>query len=499
MGSAESTPQLPARSVSRRERQVRRLPARETTFDEKFDGLRINHTGSTSAKRIIFSTEDTEHVDAAATEQYVRDLLKDSKNRLGLSALSTNNPAAILEVPSAILKDTQYFNLAIPHEGSPVTNQRSSGRCWIFAACNVFRIAIQQKYNIEKFELSQAYLFFWDKVEKANYFLESILDTAGEDVDSRILGALMAGPVGDGGQWDMIVNLVSKYGIVPQTLYPDSWNAQNSSTMDRILTTKLREDGLRLRTLKAKSASAEKIGEAKELMMQDIIRILTLCLGPPPRADDKFTWEYYDNAHNFKSVELTPLEFAETTHVKNFFSLVNDPRNEYNRLLTVDHLGNVWGGRPITYVNVDKLVMKAACVAMLKKGLPIFFGSDVGKFSDSGKGIMDTDLVDYELGFNIKMGMSKAERLLTGESQMTHAMVLTAVHVEDGKPVRWRVENSWSESAGTKGYFVMSDKWMDEFCYQAVVDPSVVAKEIRDVLKQTPKTLPLWDPMGALA
>lgn len=374
-----------------------------------------------------------------------------------------------------------------------VTNQRSSGRCWIFAACNVFRVAIMQKYNIKSFELSQAYLFFWDKVEKANYFLESILDTVGEDVDSRILGALMAGPVGDGGQWDMIVNLVSKYGIVPQTLYPDSWNAKNSSVMDSILTTKLREDGLRLRSLKASAASEEKISQAKEQMLQEVVRVLTLCLGPPPSAHEKFAWEFYDGSGSFKSVSMTPIQFAETTHVKRFFSLVNDPRNDFNRLLTVDHLGNVWDGRPITYVNVDKSVMKEACIAMLKKGLPIFFGSDVGKQFDSGKGILDSDLVDYELGFNVKLGLSKAERLLTGESQMTHAMVLTAVHLdENNKPVRWRVENSWSETAGSEGYLVMSDKWMDEFCYQAVVDPSLVSKDVRDVLKQKPKVLPLW-------
>lgn len=197
---------------------------------------------------------------------------------------------------------------------------------------------------------------------------------------------------------------------------------------------------------------------------------------------------------------MTPREFANTTHVKKFISLVHDPRHEPNKLLTVDHLGNVWDGRPITYVNVENAVLKAACVNMLRKGLPVFFGSDVGKQSDSQKGIMDTALVDYGLGFDVTLGMSKAERLMTGESQMTHAMVLTAVHLDaDGKPVRWRVENSWSETAGTDGYFVMSDAWMDEFCYQAVVDPSVVSKEVREVLKQSPMVLPLWDPMGALA
>ena len=272
-----------------------------------------------------------------------------------------------------------------------------------------------------------------------------------------------------------------------------------SNLYNRLLTTKLREDGLRLRAMKDNS-SGGKLVAVKENMMQDIVRILTLCLGPPPAANEKFTWQFYDSSHKLKTVSMTPIEFADTTHVKKFISLVNDPRNTYNRLLTVDHLGNVWDGRPVIYINVDISILKSACVSMLKKDLPVFFGSDSHHQFDRKTGIMDTDLIDYELGFNVKLGMSKAERLMTGESAMTHAMVLTAVHLdEDGKAVRWRVENSWSEAAGTDGYFVMLDKWMDEFCYQAIVDPSVVSKEVRDVLKQSPKVLPLWDPMGALA
>lgn len=231
----------------------------------------------------------------------------------------------------------------------------------------------------------------------------------------------------------MIANLVAKYGLVPQTLFPDSFNAQNSSTMDALLTTKLREDALRLRALKMSESrtASTSITAAKEQMLQDIVRILTLTLGPPPPASQKFTWEYYDKDHKFKTLTISPLDFADGLHdtaglracagtdVTNLFSLVNDPRNEYNRLLTVDHLGNVWGGRPVTYVNVDKSVLKKACIEMIKKGFPVFFGSDVGKYSDSQKGIMDTDLIDYELGFNVKLGMSKAERLMTGESAMT--------------------------------------------------------------------------------
>lgn len=285
--------------------------------------------------------------------------------------------------------------------------------------------------------------------------------------------------------------------------------------MDRLITTKLREDAVIIRGIASSNATPDAIkatiAAEKDKMLREIHLILTLMLGPPPAPDKPFTWEFYDRDGTLTTVKMRPTAFAKElsdsrtmralsgTDVHRLFSLVNDPRNTYNRLLSVSRLGNVWEGRAVTYVNVDMGVMKDACIGMLKRGLPVFFGCDVGKYSDSAKGIMDTALFDYELGFNIKLGMSKAARLQTGESQMTHAMVLTAVHVVDGKPVRWRVENSWSDRVGDKGYFVMSDAWMDEFVYQAVVDPSVVSATVRKVLEQKPKMLELWDPMGALA
>lgn len=370
-----------------------------------------------------------------------------------------------------------------------------------------------KKYRLSSFQLSQSYLFYWDKIEKANYFLENILDTVDEDTDSRLVQTLLESPVGDGGQWDMVANLVLKYGLVPQTLYPDSYNALNSSAMDRLITTKLREDALQLRRLAASNSKDSKsaIAVAKQKMLREIHLILTLMLGPPPAPNEPFTWEFYDKDNNLCTVKTRPIAFAKElsdsrtvralggTDVHSLFSLVNDPRNPYNRLLSVKRLGNVYEGRPVTYVNVDMTTIKKACVDMLKRGMPVFFGSDVGKYSDSNKGIMDTALFDYELGFNVKLGMTKAERLQTGESLMTHAMVLTGVHVVDGKTVRWRVENSWSDRVGNNGYFVMTDKWMDEFVYQAVVDPTVVSAAVRKVLQQQPKMLELWDPMGALA
>ncbi len=310
----------------------------------------------------------------------------------------------------------------------------------------------------------------------------------------------------------MVYNLVEKYGLVPQTLFPDSFNAMSSSTVNQILYTKLREYALVLRKLvRNASTTADALSSAKAKMMKEIHTILTLTLGPPPPSTDKFTWTFTDRTGVARQVSTTPLDFSRdiftpefgmsSSAISKMVSLVHDPRNKPLTLLTIDRLGNIVGGRGITYINVTMAILKEACVRMLKAGFPVFFGSDVGKFSNSALGVMDLELIDYELGFNVGMlGMNKAQRLRASESAMTHAMVLTAVHVDgDGNTVRWRVQNSWGEEAGEKGWFVMSDRWMDEFVYQAVIDRRFLTKEVGDVLKTEPLVLPLWDPMGALA
>lgn len=244
--------------------------------------------------------------------------------------------------------------------------------------------------------------------------------------------------IGDGGQWDMVANLVHKYGICPQVLYPDSWNAMNSARMDSLITTKLREEALKLHTLvhNGSGRDDEKVRRIKEAAMRDVVRIVTLALGPPPPADKPFHWEYHDKAGKFHSLDMSPLDFAASLSDKTalrvcggvdvasgLFSLVNDPRNKYSSLLTIDKLGNVLGGRPVTYVNEDMSVLKDAAIAMLKKGLPVFFGCDSGKYTDGQKGLFDLDLIDYELGFGVKLAMSKAQRLMTGESAMTRECI----------------------------------------------------------------------------
>ncbi|KAJ5281230.1 cysteine protease [Penicillium angulare] len=451
-------------------------------------------------------------------EDWSESLLTDPKNRLAISSFASQSYGQLLANQKSLKSDLHVFNLTVPIEGTPITNQRSSGRCWLFAATNVFRVPLIKAYQLNEFELSQAYLFYWDKIEKANYFFEQIINTADEDLSSRLVQKLLEDPVTDGGQWDMVANLVQKYGLVPHALYPDNFHAKNSSKLNWLLTAKLREQALALRKLATKKEAdqaAYLTASAKERFLQEIHSIVTLLLGPPPSPEKKFTWEYYDGNGTAREVHQTPIEFGKQafrsqTRVSSrsspavspgrLISLVNDPRNEYNRLLTVDKLGNVLEGQSLRYVNVEMPVLKKAVISMLKAGHPVFFGCDVGKFSDSTLGVMDADLTDLALGFNISLGMSKAERLASGESAMTHAMVITAVHLLDnGEPARWRVENSWGEAAGEKGWFVMTDKWMDEYTLQAVVDTNFLTSDVRDVLGQEPKVLPRWDPMGVLA
>ena len=426
MGASQSTTRADEAAVLVQQLQSLRMK------EQAREDLEKDYVEVETEKGIPTSHSTDPSLSISAAQAWEKELLADPKNRLALSALMQNDVRSIISQKTVTLADTQTFNVKIPFEGSPITNQRSSGRCWLFATTNVLRIPIMKKYHLKEFELSQSYLFFWDKLEKANWFLEQIIDTASRDLDDRLVQELLGSPVSDGGQWDMAANLVAKYGLVPQSLYPDSYNAMSSSAMGNIITTKLRQDAITLRSLINNKTTAKRasLAATKARMVKEVHCILTLMLGPPPSTNAAFTWEYLDKDSKFHTLKISPLDFASQlshasafrtlgTNVSSMFSLVNDPRNPYMQLLTVDRLGNVVNGRDVTYVNVDMPTMKAAAVAMLKAGLPVFFGSDVGKYSDSSSGIMDTKLYDYKLAFNVSLDMSKSQRLRTRESAST--------------------------------------------------------------------------------
>ncbi|KAF9501980.1 peptidase C1B, bleomycin hydrolase [Pleurotus eryngii] len=438
----------------------------------------------------------------------------DPKAQLARTILSHSDIRSALVSRSARIADAHVFNTELDFKTGPVTNQKSSGRCWLFATTNVVRYDIMKKLNLSDFQFSQSYLFFWDKLNKCNYYLELSIENADRPLDDRLVNHLSGDLISDGGQWDMVVNLLENYGLVPQTVYPESTHSSLSSPLNVLIKTKLREHALILRSLasqlRAEAHSEQTIQTLlrvkKEELMKEIYRIMSATLGVPPRPDEKFVWEYYNADGKPGRWEGSALEYYKTFSNKTYppsssFSLINDPRNEYSKLYTVDKLGNVWGGRPVLYVNTEIKTMKDTVVKLIKAGLPVFFGCDVGKFSDSGMGIMDTDLFEYENAFDITLGLTKAERLQVNESAMTHAMVISGVHLDaSGVPVRYKVENSWSETSGNKGYFMMTDKWFEQFVYQVVVPKALAPKDLVKVYEDgNAIVLPPWDPMGALA
>lgn len=457
------------------------------------------------------SADESPEISVSSLSGWEADLLSDPKNILAQNAFAKNPITAIVANTNlkTSLKDQYFFNVQVDTIGSPsfYNNQKSSGRCWIFATSNVLRTRVIKNYNLkeDQFQLSQNYLFFYDKLEKANTYLENIIDTVDEDLDSRLLQYLFRDPVGDGGQWDFIINLVNKYGLVPHEVFPDNAQAASSSKLNYVVVEKLREYGLTLRKLVKSGAAGKVIYAAKRAMNQEIYNIIALALGTPPKPTDSFTWEFVDKFGVYKSFDTTPRDFY-LSHVKldasKYFSVINDPRNPYERLYTVDRLLNVYEGKPVEYVNTDISTIKKIAIKQLKDNEPIFFGSDVGKFSDSQTGILDTTAYSYELGFGTRFKINKEERLKTGSSSMTHAMVITGVHLDPktGEPVRWKIENSWGDAVGDKGYFVMTDEWFNEYVFQIVTNKKYADKKLYDIWKSKDySVLPYYDPMGSLA
>ena len=381
------------------------------------------------------------------------------------------------------------------------TNQRRSGRCWLFATLNLFRVGAMKKMNVKKFEFSQAHIHFWDKLERANHFLEAILETSDRPVDDRTIHFLLSDPIGDGGQWNMATNLIRKHGLVPMSAYPESHSSSSTRSMNTVLKDILRTTASEIRGILDDGGSENEARKHKEERMKEIWRVLCIHLGTPP---EKFDWQWRDKDKEFhRKGTMTPLEFVDEyveVDWEEYICIVNDPRNEYYRTYTVDFLQNVAGGPPVVYLNVPSDEMKDITQRLLEDGIPVWMGCDVGKNMARKRGLWDADLYDLKGLYGIQFGMEKADRLRFGQTMMTHAMLFTGVDVVDGKPRRWRVENSWgSEDSGEKGFYTMNDNWYDEHMFEIAAPKDYLTDEMKSGLKGDPIVLPAWDPMGSLA
>lgn len=417
------------------------------------------------------------------------------------NAVTHNGIHASLETRKSAVENTPVFSLDLTKD--KVTNQKASGRCWMFAALNTFRHKMISSFQLEDFELSQAHTFFWDKYEKSNWFLEQVIATADQDLTSRKVAFLLQTPQQDGGQWDMVVSLFEKYGVVPKSVYPESISSSNSRELNTYLNKLLRQDAQLLRDLIRSGAGKEAVATKKQALLQEIFNFLAISLGLPPR---EFDFSYRDKDNQFHSESgLTPQSFYKKyvdLQLDDYVSIINAPTKDkpYGKSYTVDMLGNVVGSRPVRYLNVPMDRLKELAVAQMKAGETVWFGSDVGQVSNRKAGILATDVYDFEAGMDIHLTQDKAGRLDYAESLMTHAMVLTGVDLdEDGQSLKWKVENSWGDKVGTDGYFVASDAWMDEYTYQIVVRKEFLTPEELAAYEAEPIVLAPWDPMGALA
>lgn len=433
-------------------------------------------------------------------EKIEQEYVQDKTSNLARHALSQTG----IEVAAAnqdSIKDMD-FQFDINLKTMNVTNQKASGRCWIFAACNVMREQIAKKLGIKQFELSQSYLAFYDKLEKLNYTLNALIETIDLDYDDRTVQFLVQSGIGDGGQWDMIVNIIKKYGICPKNVFPETFTSSNTRILNSLLNTELRKFASEARQTKL-HADMDAVEALKESYVKRFYKALISCYGIPPK---QFDLKYEDNDGNFKIVKgFTPISFLDKyvgNKIDEYVSIINAPTKSkpFNKSFTVKYLGNVEGGKIVKHLNLPMERMKELIIDQLKDKEIVWYGSDVAFYGDRFRGVWDDGQFDFKSLLDLDYKMDKGEALDFRASAMGHAMCVTGVAFDEkGVPTKWKIENSWGDDRGEKGYFMMSASFFDRYVYQAVVNKKYLTKEELAQYESDPVILKPWDPMGSLA
>ena len=451
---------------------------------------------------MIFNERKINFMEEIKLETLKKDLeeyQKDSKNAVLRHAL-TATPLSQIVTSQDEVKDIN-FNFDIEIKTLSAANQKASGRCWIFAATNVLREIIAKKLNLKEFELSQSYLAFYDRLEKSNYTMEAIIELIDKDYDDRTLSFIVSNGISDGGQWDMFVNLVNKYGLCPKHAYPETNTSSATRDTNQLINFSLRKFASDAKAL-FESKGIEAVKKLKKTVLKKIYFLLVSAYGLPP---EKFNFEYTDADGKYHIVNgLTPLSFKEKyigDRLNDFVSIINAPTKDkpFNKSYTVKYLGNVVNGKIVTHLNVEMDRLKELVIRQLKDGQIVWFGSDVGFYGDREGGIWDDRMFDYESATGLAFKMDKGEALDYRASAMNHAMCITGVALKNGKATKWKIENSWGTDRAVAGYYRMSASWFDRFTYQAVVDKKYLSEEELKAYNAKPIELKPWDPMGSLA
>lgn len=433
--------------------------------------------------------------------EYEKEFLEDKRNIVAMNAATYNGVQKVARDVNALKDEPFAFNVDI--KNGEVTNQKQSGRCWMFASMNVLRNIVIKKFNLENFELSQSYTLFWDKLERCNYYMEAVIEKANEPLEDRVMDYLMSDLLSDGGQWDMFVNIVKKYGLVPKYAYPESQTSSATVQLNKYLCKILRKYTTELRDA-VQNEGVKKARELKEEVLKDVYNVLTSTLGQMPEKfdvvlhdkDGKLIEDKGMDAHSFFDKYIG-------VEIDQYISLINSPTEDkpFNQTYTIKYLGNIIEGKIVKHLNLPIEELKKAAVKQLKDGYPVWFGCDVGRSSvvEDERAMLDTKAVDYESLFNVDLKLSKEDALDYGYSMMTHAMTFTGVQMNGNEPLRFKVENSWGEKFGYKGHFVMTSDWFDQYVYQVVVNKKYLPEKLRKAYEKKAIELKPWDPMGSLA
>jgi bleomycin hydrolase len=421
----------------------------------------------------------------------------DGANRAIYNAATNNGLPALAVNREIVEKDNSLFSDKIKSKG--ITNQKGSERCWLFAGLNVMRPAVIEKYKLDSFEFSENYLSFWDKLEKSNTFLEFMVELSDKDYLDREYCELTKMGLSEGGWWGYVVELIDKYGAMPKEAMPESPNSDQSRALFVLLSTKLRADAVALRKMRKEGKSIEEVRAAKNEMLAGVYRILVLTLGEPPR---EFAWRYADkDGKPSPLVKYTPQSFYKEivgVDLSSYVSLGNDPTQPYEKHYSLNRSRNMYNGADVHYVNVDMETLKSLTRKSLLDNQPVWFGADMGKDQKADGGIMAVGVYDYESLFGVKLGMSKADRISTRETTANHAMTFIGVDLQNDKPVKWLVENSWGKDKGRDGYWNMYDSWFDEHVFNVIVRKAYVPEKILKIFQEDPTKLPPWYPSAAL-
>lgn len=412
------------------------------------------------------------------------------------NAIINNNMSSLVLDANKFSGIDQDFTYRVSTKG--ISNQLSSGRCWLFTGLNVLRSRMITNYGLGAFFFSHNYNFFWDQMEKANLFLQGIIDTRQKPMDDKMVEWLFKNPIGDGGQFTGVSDNLYKYGLVPADVMPETYSSNNTGQMNKILSRLLRQAGIRMRAAAEKGVSEKELMQQKTACLKDVYRVLVMNLGIPPKT---FTYSLRDAKGNIVSTETyTPQSFYNKfigRDMRNeYVMLMNDPSRPYNKLYEIDYDRHSYDGKNWTYVNLPMEEIKQMAIASLKDSTMMYYSCDVGKELDRKKGYLDLENFDYNSLLGIDLNMNKKERIATFDSGSTHAMTLVAVDLDQkGKPTKWMVENSWGETNGFNGHLIMTDRWFDAYTFRLVIDKRYVTPKVKALLKTEPVRLPAWDPM----